>query len=590
MATRATATAAVVVRDGPFTVKAYRGDGCVLIAMDVTQGSCEGLAGFALARSSDGKTFTYTKNRLSFDPAKAVDANTTTEARHANADTTDVAPYQKFRWVDYPPDEPTPQPITYRVDAMYFVSGKDPGAAGGLTAKYTVTFAMSLVGAIAPKFDVAFTRGYVSSQAFVDRYGSGVKSLRLDNTVTYDTKATVPGTKPAATFKDMYHWLGARARSVLNAFLVQCEADGAASGSGYDVFAYDLDEPDFLRVLVRDAKRGWPIRMVLDNAALHTKANAREILSAKLLQDAGVDVVRGHFKRYAHDKCIIQRDKAGNAVRVLTGSANFSVRGLYVQSNSVIAVDEPEVAKLYGEAFDQAFKDGGMSGFTKAPISKQWFDEELPGLPKFGVSFAPHASADVSLQRVADAIKNAKSSVLFAVMELGGGGDVLAQLSAVAKRADVFSYGVTQNAKGLTFTKSGKPGLLVPFGYLNAKVPVPFKAEWNGGMGQVIHHKFVVVDFNEPNPVVFCGSSNLAQGGEQQNGDNLLAIEDPAVAAMYAVEAIQLVDHYEFRAVASQATSDAPLTLHGPDEKPQWWEGYYDETNLKSRERTVLVS
>src|SRR5665213_3127438 len=258
MATRATATAAVVVRDGPFTVKAYRGDGCVLIAMDVTQGSCEGLAGFALARSSDGKTFTYTKNRLSFDPA--------------------------------------------------------------------------------------VTRGYGSSQAFVDRYGSGVKSLRLDNTVTYDTKATVPGTKPAATFKDMYHWLGARARSVLNAFLVQCEADGAASGSGYDVFAYDLDEPDFLRVLVRDAKRGWPIRMVLDNAALHTKANAREILSAKLLQDAGVDVVRGHFKRYAHDKCIIQRDKAGNAVRVLTGSANFSVRGLYVQSNSVIAVDEPEVA------------------------------------------------------------------------------------------------------------------------------------------------------------------------------------------------------------------------------------------------------
>ena len=125
---------------------------------------------------------------------------------------------------------------------------------------------------------------------------------------------------------------------------------------------------------------------------------------------------------------------------------------------------------------------------------------------------------------------------------------------------------------------------------MQKQVPPPFKAEWNGGPGQVIHHKFVVVDFNEPNPVVFCGSSNLAQGGEQQNGDNMLAIEDPAIATLYAVEAIKLVDHYEFRAVSSQATSDAPLTLKGPEENPQWWESYYDPTNLNSRERTVLVS
>ncbi len=587
-----TTPSSVVVRDGAFTVKAYRGDGCVLMAMDITAGACDGLAGFAIARSKDGKTFTYSKNRLSFDPAKGITADTSTEQRNAQAEDSNVAPFQKFRWVDYPPEEPVPQPLTYRVDAMYFVAGKNPTDAGGLTAKYTVTFAMALVGSGASKFDVAFTRGYVSSQAFVARYGSGVTSMRLDNTVTYATNTTVPGTKttPPTTFKDMYRWLGARAREILNAFLVQCETDGVATGSGYDVFAYDLDEPDFLRVLARDAKRGWPIRMVLDNAALHTKPGAREIEAAALLGPAGVKLVRGHFQRYAHDKCIIQRDKAGNAVRVLTGSANFSVRGLYVQSNSMIVIDDPDVAKLYGQAFDQAFAAGGMPAFPKQPIASQWFDETLPELPKFGVSFAPHTSADISLQRVADAIKNAKSSVLFAVMELTGGGDVLAQLSALEKRTDVFSYGVTQSAQGLTFSKSGKPGLLVPFSYLQKKVPQPFKAEWNGGPGQVIHHKFVVVDFNEPNPVVFCGSSNLAQGGEQQNGDNLLSIEDPAIATLYAVEAIKLVDHYEFRAVASQATSDDPLTLQGADANPQWWEGYYDPANLKSRERTVLVS
>jgi hypothetical protein len=587
-AAQLSAASSIVARDGPLTVKAYRGEGCVLIAMDLQQSACDGLAGFAIARSTDGVNFTYAHNRLSFKAAKGITAATTTEQRVAMSETTDIAPYQKFRWVDYPP-ETVDGPYTYRVEAMYFVAGKDPASgAGALQSKAKVTFALPLTGKITSGFDIAFTRGYVSSQAFVDRYGSTVTSLRLDNSVTYDTRKNVDGATPPVSYRDMYHWLGAGARTLLSDFLVQCEADGVATGSGYDVFAYDLDEPDFLKVLVRDAERGWPVRMVLDDAPLHTKPGAREIEAAKLLEGSKVKVVRGHFKRFAHDKCVIQRDKAGNAVRVLTGSANFSVRGLYVQSNSMIVIDDPDVAKLYGQAFDQAFT--AMGKFPSAPIAAKWFDFQKPDLPNFGVSFAPHKSAAVSLKEVSDAIAGAKSSVLFAVMELSGGGDVLKALNSLLKKKTIFSYGVTQAEKGLTFTKSGKPGLLVPFGYLKSKVPEPFRDEWNGGPGQVIHHKFVVVDFNTPNAVVFCGSSNLAEGGEQANGDNLLAIRDPAVAALYAVEAIQLVDHYEFRAVQSTITKpqDA-MVLAGPDAKPQWWESFYDPKNLKSRERTVLV-
>jgi hypothetical protein len=46
--------------------------------------------------------------------------------------------------------------------------------------------------------------------------------------------------------------------------------------------------------------------------------------------------------------------------------------------------------------------------------------------------------------------------------------------------------------------------------------------------------------------VVYCGSSNLATGGEQENGDNLLEIHDPDIAAAFAIEALLLVDHYNF--------------------------------------------
>ena len=59
-----------------------------------------------------------------------------------------------------------------------------------------------------------------------------------------------------------------------------------------------------------------------------------------------------------------------------------------------------------------------------------------------------------------------------------------------------------------------------------------------------MHHKFVVCDFNGAKPVVFTGSSNMAAGGEQGNGDNLIEIRDPKVVIAYAVQVVSIFDHY----------------------------------------------
>jgi len=104
-------------------------------------------------------------------------------------------------------------------------------------------------------------------------------------------------------------------------------------------------------------------------------------------------------------------------------------------------------------------------------------------------------------------------------------------------------------------------------------------------MGQVIHDKFIVVDFNDHTPLVFTGSSNLAEGGEMQNGDNLLCIADRATAIAFGVEAIRLVDHYHFRAVMQSATNAQPLKLKPSD---AWCKPYYDPTNIKSLDRTLF--
>lgn len=542
------------------TVKTYRGDRCVLFAMDLPESACEGLAGFAIARGPDAANLTYIKNRLDFRLTRETPSN--------------EAPFQKFRWVDFPPD--ASEPLTYKIEAMYF-------ADEGLETRHSVTMELDLGGELFPNFQIGFTRGYISSQDFADRYG-GVRELRPNDTVTYSTNATVPRSKPPVTWRVLYTWLGAHARELLSAFTQRCMDDG----HGFDVFAYDLDEPDFIRFIAHEARAGVPVRMILDNSRLHTKPGAREIASAKILAGAGVQLKRGHFKRYAHDKCIIERDADGNAVRVLTGSANFSVRGLYVQSNSIIVIEDPQVAGLYGQAFDTAWTD--MAGFETSKIASGWFEAQGDGIPAFSVSFAPHTSGTVSLDRVAAAIRNAKSSVLFAVMDLEGSGPVMHELTTLMKRTDIFSYGVTQTTKGIKYYKGGgADGLLVPFSYLNKHVPPPFTKEWSGGMGQVIHHKFVAIDFNDDEPIVYCGSSNLAEGGEAENGDNLLEIRDPNVARYYAVEAIKLVDHYEFRAYEQHATKTKPLLLQGAGAATPWWRKSYDPASIDDTERKVFT-
>ena len=69
----------------------------------------------------------------------------------------------------------------------------------------------------------------------------------------------------------------------------------------------------------------------------------------------------------------------------------------------------------------------------------------------------------------------------------------------------------------------------------------------DGGGCIHMHHKFVVCDFNGSKPVVFTSSSNMAAGGEQGNGDNLIEIRDPKVVIAYAVQAVSIFDHYGFR-------------------------------------------
>jgi hypothetical protein len=136
-------------------------------------------------------------------------------------------------------------------------------------------------------------------------------------------------------------------------------------------------------------------------------------------------------------------------------------------------------------------------------------------------------------------------------------------------------------------------GVMTSFAVLTKNVPAPFSKEFSGGPGMHIHDKFVVVDFNAENPTVFTGSSNLAAGGEEQNGDSLAMIEDATIANMFAIEAVALFDHYHFRKVMQTVSAkEPPLTLWypgKPNAQQPWWKPYYDLRRIQMRDRLLFA-
>jgi phosphatidylserine/phosphatidylglycerophosphate/cardiolipin synthase-like enzyme len=572
----------VVAESGGLKVVAYPGDQKILLAMSLADelvGPDKNLAGFAIWRSVGGKESPL-PNRLGFRPPTAQAARTA--AGHGWTPS-DQAPFQKFRWIDVPPDG-FAAPIGYRVRALFF-TGQALATAPGPEVSLTVAPVLQTHA----RFRPAFTRGYIASQAYADKFG--VRDIRPKGAHQPDFDT--------APFEAQYRWLGADARVRLFDFLADCEQDTSAR---LDAFVYDCDEPDAIAALCRLGREGR-LRVIFDNAALHTKPGAAEVATASLLVAAAgrAGVKRGHFSRFQHNKVLIKRDRAsGKAQRVFFGSMNFSVRGLYVQANNVMVADDARIAGMFADAFDAAWQDDVKTApFRTSAIAQGWLTGSATGtadLPRCWLAFSPHQDAAQSLGAIADRVRHATSSVLFAVMEPTGTGPVLVSLRHIAEQPTVFSYGTVETDGGLAVQKpSGQMGAFTGFAALTRNVPPPFHREFSGGAGMHIHDKYVVVDFNGAAPTVFTGSSNLAAGGEEANGDHLIEIADEAIANMYAIEAVAMFDHYHFRQnmKTAQATKPpTPLTLWYPGKpnQPQpWWREYYDPACIQLRDRCLFA-
>ena len=545
------------------SVTSYVGDNKTLLAFDFANaGDAKNLAGFSVACKPPGQPAYYLFNDLVFeDPGKH--AQVAAEDPKASIN----APFQKYRWTHVPGTNhqgliSALGSYVYTVTPRYFDANQSMQAFdASLSVSVTVNVGPFRKGAVS----LGFTRGYMQSGAFVNHFGLKALLQPAGKPLLFDTTQKA-GTNQAGqnfTFADEYIWMGATARQQVFAILNAVLQDSTLQ---LDVFAYDLNEPDVLKILLALGKQGRT-RVILDNASLHVsskgKTTPEDAFTTQFNSQAKApaQVLRGSFGRYSHDKIFIV-SKGGVATQVLTGSTNFSITGLYVNANHVLVFDDTAVAAEYAKVFAQSWQiltqypktsAKAAEAFSATALSMGPFTIQSGSIPKMSITFSPHTSAEATTiltnlsNRITAEASSANGSVLYAVMQLTGSDTpVYNTLKSIYENKSVYSYGISDAPGGTHLYAPGHDtGVLVTGKPGKTTLPAPFD-QVPSPPGHEIHDKFVVCGLNGHDPVVYCGSSNLATGGEQENGDNLLEIHDPDIAAAFAIEALLLVDHYNF--------------------------------------------
>jgi len=589
------------------SVRSYLSPTLVLLAFDWSDAqSRNDFLGFAIRRtpgfwSADGKTRapnSWLPNRLTFDgPA----ADTQGDAP------TDQAPIQKFMWWDARID-PQDRDASFRYD-VYPVVGT-PDDLHVLDAQAGVCDVV-LPAHIEDGIGTWFNRAVVSSQAFAKQ----VAALGLaPNAAPSDAQALKLRTWLANDMEQVFAEMLDRASRAASAVyhltdtlwaLPAFEAFGRKHGDASLAIVYDAHTT---------ARKGKPPLPSPNQPAV----DALQGLATLAPRD------KTHIM---HDKFIVTDAPSNPApVRVLTGSANFTTEGLTEQANVLHTFDSPALAALYN---DRAHALAGNPSIADtARLSPGWSAPMTIGSAQVRLAFSPEPSGQrTEIDTIVAAITAAKHSVSFclfmptdaalrdACFAAGDRGLMMfglvnkINIGSATKADAARQAGQTLDAATLAnlelYHRSRDNHDVIDAEYFSpATVPQGFEPEMRQFPGEpapayppvVIHHKFIVIDAEGANPVVYTGSANMSRNSEQYNDENLLEIRDKRIAAIYLAEFLRLYEHYRARALAISAKQRGTSTGTGaharlalaPDSS--WAKKYYVAGSPEEKARIALAS
>jgi hypothetical protein len=546
----------------------YASSHVILLAFNWEDGqNLNNFIGFAIERTpgvgKQKKSFLY--NRIGFNGPLG-------EKDHKGSN---KYPIQKFMWWDAQiNDADEGQKFTYTIYPALYKNNK---AELQLNNAGTITVTVPSHDTEHGKISTYFNRAVVSSQSFSRQF--------LDKNDKFIE----------AKRHQAYKWL---ANGLSDAFTRIVDGADAIEGAVYHL-------NDFEWVVPRLGEFKGPLSMVMDNHVTPTngKTDPNEDARDELikLKKSKVEFFDRSKTNIMHNKFLVHM-KNKKAEKVMMGSANFTTGALTSQANLLHIFDSAELADLFLER-KRLLENNPTKGDTAAEA--EWSKTIKIGDTRIKAFFSPEPGAGkkenkgrIALAPVVEAIRKAKQSIVFCIFtptdnevrseifdQADNGKMMFGLINSISSKEPELKKTKSGKPRGdavtrieiyhrnrknrdvyahAAFTKMNTPGgLLAEISSLREALKIELDDDGEGGQPAgkksnsapevYIHHKFIVVDGETDNPIVYTGSANISDNSCYNNDENMLEIRgSKAIARTYLAEFIRLYEHYRARAYYNQ--------------------------------------
>jgi phosphatidylserine/phosphatidylglycerophosphate/cardiolipin synthase-like enzyme len=270
---------------------------------------------------------------------------------------------------------------------------------------------------------------------------------------------------------------------------------------------YEFDDEELAKKLIDVNKSGIRVEMVVDNRYLEEEP-------LLMLMDENMSIYsdeeRGtRFDNYMHNKfCVIDEEE------LIMGSANPTENGFYHNNNNILKFKSEKLAKNYLNEFNQlksgVFGENKLSVLEYNKIRMNYKGNEYV----ISNYFCPQ---DSCANKILEELNKAEKEILFSTFVITE--DSIENVLELKALENVTVKGVIESR--MWNTKGSRAAEL--------KEALNIKRDSNP---KTMHHKFFVID----EKIVITGSMNPSKSGNTYNDENILIIENEALARQFKQE------------------------------------------------------
>lgn len=499
--------------------------------------------------------------------------------------TTTVWPIQKFEWKDLTATRG--KIYGYRIVPMV-------GVPDNLRPQTNQTLYTNIV-ALTPKrgsFSTYFNRGILSTQYVAHQIKPGPSGA--PNYKTLQNRIDQPG-------DPLRNTLAGQIIEGLESLLQRAEDEGGACYAAL----YELNDPELVKRLL--GMNNDQLHLILSNTG---PSDATDKAARQALHDNGTDITDrflpgGHI---GHNKFVVYVARNNSPQAVLLGSTNWTDTALCAQSNNALIVESPPLAKAYLAYWNRLRSDEKQGPELRASDASPgaqieidgadatvWFSPNTPKSrvrSKKGQKKKPEATPP-DLSEVFQLMQAAKQSILFLVFQPG-------MPSIVQEAANIGNANPRLFIRGAATDPKAVNSFDVLLQHRAGQKPDEFQMVAASAIGDqfafwqkellksgpqahaIVHSKIVVIDPLTPNCAVITGSHNLGYQASYNNDENLLIVRgQQELARAYAVNIMDVYDHYRFRYILQQKHHNA---FSGLEPSDAWQKKYFDPNNRASED------